>query len=469
MPSVTLRHHSDLKSEMKPLLRLAAPIAFSQMANTFMQIVDTFFVGKLGPESLGGVSLGSGLFAILMVIAIGVLLGLDYRISHAYGARKYEDCQKFLVQGFYLAVGLALPLIAILLVLSGHFANFGIGPGVSAQAGAYLRTLSFSMLPFLLFAACRQYLQATGTAGPILAIYIIANLTNAFGNWLFIFGHWGFPQMGVAGSGMATTISRTLMFLFILGYTLWRNHRLDFSLRRAGLRFHRAMVKDLLVLGLPASGQLVLEVGAFVVSSFLIGRLGSVPLAAHQIVLQIASFAFMMPMGISAAAAVVVGQAIGAKQPARAVRQGWLAIGLGGSVMACFAILLFSFNHLILGAFSQTPEVIEIARTLLVFAISFQIFDGIQVVATGALRGAANTRASMLANLFGHWGVGLPIGALLCFKFHWGAPGIWCGLVIGLGTVSATLLKVWSGQTKRILEGTVHSASLTEGSTAVSI
>jgi MATE family multidrug resistance protein len=459
----------SLKSELKPLVRLAAPIAFSQMANTFMQIVDTFFVGKLGPEALGGVALGSGLFAVLMVIAIGVLLGLDYRISHAYGARKFEDCQKFLVQGFYLAVGLAIPLIAISLSLTNHFTNFGIAPAIAAKSGEYMWTLSFSMLPFLLFAACRQYLVATGTAGPIFVVYIIANLTNALGNWLFIFGHWGFPQMGVAGSGIATTISRTLMFLMILGYTLWRNHRMDFSLRRAGMKFHRAMVRDLLVLGLPASGQLLLEVGVFVTASFLVARLGAIPIAAHQIVLQIASFTFMMTMGISAAAAVVVGQAIGAKQPERAVRQGWLAIGLAATLMTFSSIILFAFSRVILGAFTQTEEVLHIARNLLLLAGLFQVFDGIQVVATGVLRGAANTRSSMFANLFGHWMVGLPIGAFLCFKLHWGAPGIWCGLVIGLATVSAILLKIWKGQIALIMKGAVHPHPVAEAEPVISV
>jgi MATE family multidrug resistance protein len=460
---------SSLKSELKPLLRLAAPIAFSQMANAFMQIVDIFFVGKLGPEALGGVSLGSGLFAFVMVIGIGVLLGLDYRISHAYGAKKYDECQKFLVQGFYLAVGFAIPLIAISLLLTSHFTSFGIGPAIATKSGEYMWTLSFSMLPFLLFTTCRQYLQATGTAGPILAIYIIANLANAFGNWLLIFGHWGFPQMGVAGAGAATTFARTLMFLMILGYTFWRNHRLDFSLRRAGMRFHRVMVRDLLLFGLPASGQLLLEIGVFVASSFLIGRLGAIPLAAHQIVINIANFTFMMTMGISAAAAVVVGQAIGAKQHARAVREGWLAIGLAATLMAGSSIILLTFNRLILGSFTQDPEVLRIARNLLLLAGLFQVFDGIQVVATGALRGAANTRSSMYANLFGHWMVGLPIGAFLCFKLHWGASGIWCGLVIGLATVSVILLNVWKGQIALIMKGSVHPHPVVEAAPVISV
>jgi MATE family multidrug resistance protein len=444
---------AGLWTDLKPLICLAAPIAFSQMANTFMQIVDTFFVGKLGPEALGGVSLGSGLFAILMMIAIGVLLGLDYRISHAFGARKYEDCVKYLVQGFYLAVLLAVPLTVILYLLSDHFQIFGIGAAVAWQAGAYLKTLCISLLPFLLFASCRQYLQATGSATPILVVYIFANVMNAFGNWLFIFGNWGMPRMGVAGSGFATTISRTVMFLLILGCTLWRNHRLGLSFRRAGLKFRKQMIQSLLNLGLPASGQLLLEVGVFVASSFLIGRLGSVPLAAHQIVLQIASFTFMMPMGISAAAAVVVGQALGAGDPRKSIRLGWISIGLGGSVMAFFALILFVFNHAILGAFTQAGGVIEISKHLLLLATFFQIFDGIQVVATGALRGAANTHASMIANLFGHWIIGLPIGIWLCFGLNWGAPGIWTGLVVGLGVVSALLMGVWKKQTRLILEG----------------
>jgi MATE family multidrug resistance protein len=441
---------SNTRSSMRPLIALATPIAFSHMANAFMQLVDTYFVGKISPEALGGVSLGSGIFSILMMVGIGVLLGLDYRISHAYGAKKYDDCQKYLVHGFYLAVFFALPLIAILYGVSYHFQDLGIQAAVAVQAGDYTRTLAISMLPFLLFSACRQYLQATGTAGPILAIYIFANFINALGNWVFIEGHWGVPAMGVAGSGVSTTVARTLMFAMILGYTLWRNHRLDFSMRRAGLKFEQAIAKHLLGLGLPASGQLILEIGVFVAATFLIGRLGPIALAAHQIVLQIAGFTFMMPMGISAAAAVVVGQQLGAGSPKNAIRQGWLAIGLGAVIMAVSAITLFAFNHIILGIFTSSEEVLTIARNLLLLATFFQIFDGIQVVAIGTLRGAASTRASMISNLVGHWFIGLPIGAFLCFKMGWGAAGIWTGLTTGLAVVSVVLLVVWKKKTTEL-------------------
>jgi MATE family multidrug resistance protein len=441
---------SNTRSSMRPLIALATPIAFSHMANAFMQLVDTYFVGKISPEALGGVSLGSGIFSILMMVGIGVLLGLDYRISHAYGAKKYDDCQKYLVHGFYLAVFFALPLIAILYGVSYHFQDLGIQAAVAVQAGDYTRTLAISMLPFLLFSACRQYLQATGTAGPILAIYIFANFINALGNWVFIEGHWGVPAMGVAGSGVSTTVARTLMFAMILGYTLWRNRRLDFSMRRAGLKFEQAIAKHLLGLGLPASGQLILEIGVFVAATFLIGRLGPIALAAHQIVLQIAGFTFMMPMGISAAAAVVVGQQLGAGSPKNAIRQGWLAIGLGAVIMAVSAITLFAFNHIILGIFTSSEEVLTIARNLLLLATFFQIFDGIQVVAIGTLRGAASTRASMISNLVGHWFIGLPIGAFLCFKMGWGAAGIWTGLTTGLAVVSVVLLVVWKKKTTEL-------------------
>jgi MATE family multidrug resistance protein len=441
---------SNTRSSMGPLLALATPIAFSHMANAFMQLVDTYFVGKISPEALGGVSLGSGIFSILMMVGIGVLLGLDYRISHAYGAKKYDDCQQYLVHGFYLAVFFAIPLIAILFGISYHFQDLGIQAAIAEQAGDYTRTLAVSMLPFLLFSACRQYLQATGTAGPILAIYIIANLLNALGNWVFISGHWGMPAMGVAGAGISTTVARTLMFAMVLGYTLWRNHRLDFSMRRAGLKYRHAIAKHLLGLGLPASGQLILEIGVFVAATFLIGRLGPLALAAHQIVLQIAGFTFMMPMGISAAAAVVVGQQLGAGSPKNAIRQGWLAIGLGAAIMAVSAITLFTFNHFILGIFTSSEEVLVIARNLLLLATFFQIFDGIQVVAIGSLRGAASTRASMISNLIGHWFIGLPIGAFLCFKLGWGAAGIWTGLTTGLAVVSVVLLIVWKKKTTEL-------------------
>jgi MATE family multidrug resistance protein len=451
-------------SELKPLLRLAAPIAFSHMANYFMQIVDTFFVGRLGAVALGGVSLGSGLFAIIMMVAVGILLGLDYRVSHAYGAKRYDECSRLLVHGFYLALILSVPMIVFLQFSAHHFEAFGIAPDLAAQAGSYLKTLSFSLLPFLMFTACRQYLQATGTAGPILIVFLVANLLNAFGNWVFVFGHLGVPAMGVAGSGIATTISRTVMLIALFVYTMVRNRKMNFSIRKAGMRFQRKLVGDLLSLGLPASGQLVLEVGVFVTCTFMIGRLGAIPLAAHQIVLQIASFTFMMPLGISAASAVIVGQALGAHQPHRAVRLGWSAIALGGIVMAVFALVMLFLSSQLLGAFTHEQSVISIAKQLLLMAAFFQIFDGVQVVATGTLRGAGNTRASMLANLFGHWVVGLPIGLTLCFVLHWNALGIWAGLIIGLGTVAVILMTVWNRISPNLVPQTVPpSVSLAQG------
>jgi len=429
--------------ELKPVIRLAAPIAFAHMANYFMQIVDTFFVGKLGAVCLGGVALGSGLFAIVMMIAVGIMLGLDYHVSHAFGAKKYDECNRLLTHGFYLAVMLAIPMTIFLQFCAGHFGMFGIAPDIGAQAGAYLKMLSLSLLPFLLFTACRQYLQATGTAGPILIVFLCANVLNAFGNWVFIYGHLGFPAMGVAGSGIATTISRTLMLVALFCYTMARNRKMKFSLREAGLGFQRHLVRNLLSLGIPASGQLLLEVGVFVTATFMIGRLGAVQLAAHQIVLQIASFTFMMAMGISAASAVIVGQALGAHQPARAVRQGWMGIALGTGVMAFFGITMFFCATPILRSFTHEDSVIAIARQLILMAAFFQIFDGAQVVATGTLRGAGNTRASLIANLIGHWFIGLPIGLVLCFKLHWNALGIWVGLVIGLASVAGILTSVW--------------------------
>jgi MATE family multidrug resistance protein len=437
--------------EMKPLISLAAPIAFSHMANMLMQIVDTFFVGRLGPEAIGGVSLGSGLFAIVMMVAVGLLLGLDYSVSIAFGGKKYDECHNLLIQGFYLSLILALPLIGVLEFSAHHFEYFGIAPNLAHLAGDYLKALAFSLLPFLLFTACRQYLQATGTAGPILAIFIAANLINALGNWTFIFGHLGFRAMGVAGAGLATNISRWLMLLALVLYTLHRNKKMNFSMRRVGLRLHSKIIRELVGLGIPASGQLLLEVGVFVTCTFMIGRLGAIPLAAHQIVLQIASLTFMVPLGISAASAVVVGQSLGASHPERAVRLGNYAIILSGCIMAIFGTTLFIFGRPIIGAFTQDASVVVIARQLLLVAAFFQIFDGIQVTATGSLRGAGTTRASLLANLFGHWAIGLPIGLTLCFLLHWNAVGMWVGLITGLATVAVALLFVWKNKTRELL------------------
>lgn len=435
---------TDLKmAELNHLLRLALPVSLSLFAGLLMQVVDTLFVGRLGPVAIGGVSLGGAVFSTFMVVGLGLLTGLDYLVSHAFGAKRFEECHRYLIQALYIALAASVVFTLVMFSAGGMFRAFGIEDGVARQATTYMKIVALSLAPFLLFVAVRQYLQAFGDAMAVLVILLIANIFNAFGNWILIFGHWGFPRMEVAGSAVATLLGRILMLVLIVVYVLWRDAKFNLGLRSVSLRFARGTTVELLRLGGAGAAQMLFEVGVFSTATMLAGRLGAIPLAAHQLVLQLASTSFMIPLGLSSATAVRVGQALGAGNRNLAVRIGWLSLGFG----VCFAILMagimFLSSKTLLGVFTTDVAVIELGKKLLLVAALFQVSDGLQVIGTGALRGIGNTKTSMFANLCGHWFLGLPIGALLCFGLGWGAIGLWIGLSLGLTAVAAVLVYVW--------------------------
>lgn len=432
-----------LRAEIGPMFALAWPVAAAELGWMAMGLVDTMLVGRVGAEAIGAVSIGSHLFFAVAITGMGMLLGLDYLVATAHGAGHPEDGRRALVQGLYLAVAVSAALTAVLLVLEANLHHLGLQPGVATAAAPYLRTLNWSLLPLLLFAALRRYLQAIGRVRPVMVALVSANLINAAVGWLLVFGHWGAPALGAVGTGWATLASRVYM-LAVLIAVVWRLERE----RRAGAPLHLAPDLPLLArlarLGLPAATQMLLECGVFATATVLVGSLTANALAAHQIALSAAAFAFMVPLGVSAAAAVRVGHAIGRHQPAAARRAGWTALLLGTAFMASSAAVFVAAPRAVLRVFTDVPEVIATGVTLLAVAAAFQLFDGLQVVATGALRGIGDTRTPMLANLAGHWLLGLPIGAALCFRAGWGVAGLWIGLCVGLVAVALTLISVWA-------------------------
>jgi MATE family multidrug resistance protein len=325
----------------------------------------------------------------------------------------------------------------------------GLTPQVAALTGPYARALLWSAVPLLLFMAFRQYLQGMNRVRAITFALVSANLVNVAANWVFIFGNLGMPAYGVEGAGWASCASRVYMCVALGAYLLWDAHKRHTGLFQTSLALDWARLGKLASLGLPAATQRGLEIGVFALATMLIGNLDAESLAAHQVALNAASVTFMVPLGISSAAAVRVGQALGRRDPEWAHLSGWTALGLGGAFMAFAGLCFFAFPEAIVRAFSADAVVIAIGVKLLYIAALFQLFDGFQVVATGALRGAGDTRTPMLVNLIGHWALGLPIGWWLCFRWNWGAPGIWAGLSIGLIFVGAVLAYFWSTRLER--------------------
>lgn len=427
------------------MLRLAAPLALTELGWLAMAFVDTVMVGRL-PDSataIGAVSLGSTLFYTIGIFGSGIMLGMDTLVAQAYGAGRLEECHRTMWNSLYLACALSPVLMLSMLAFLPLFPSFGLSPALVAETVPFLKALVWSTLPLALYFALRRYLQAMHIVKPVVFALVSANLVNLLGNWVLVYGHLGARAFGVAGSGWSTCVSRTYMVAVLALAAVYYDRKRSSGLWSASRRLELQRIRQLLRLGLPAALQLLLEIGAFATATFLIGKLGAVQLAGHQIALNVASFTYMVPLGICSAAAVRVGHAMGARDAHAAARAGWMAIFFGALFMSCSGLMLFLFARPIARIYTPEIDVIKSGATLLLVAAVFQLFDGLQVVATGALRGAGNTRIAMLANLVGYWIIGLPLGAFLCFKLKMGAVGMWLGLCLALVLIGSALVGVW--------------------------
>jgi multidrug resistance protein, MATE family len=434
-----------LREELRPMVRLAGPIVLAELGWMGMPIVDTMMVGRLpySADAIGAVSLGGILFYAIGIFGTGLMLGLDTLVSHSFGAGDVADCHHSLINSVYLAIATAPVLMGLVWWLSSYLGRFGVAHDVLQYAIPYVHVLNWSMFPLFLYFALRRYLQGMNRVAPVMFALVSANLVNLFGNWVLIYGHLGFRALGPTGSGWATCISRIYMSAVLLISIYFYERRYRTGLHAAEVRPDFAKVWRLVKLGVPAAAQMTVEVGVFAVATSLIGRLGAVPLASHQIALNTASVTYMVPLGIGSAAAVRVGQALGRKDPAGARHAGWTGIVLGASFMGCMAILFWTVPRLIVRIFTPDVAIIGAATSLLFIAAFFQLFDGIQSVVTGALRGAGDTRTPFLCHLVAYWLIGLPLGYHLCFAVGWGAPGLWTGLSLALILIGVALLLFW--------------------------
>ncbi len=425
------------------MLGLALPVVFAEIGWVAMGIVDTLMVGRLGAEAIGAVGIGSSVFMGVCVFAMGMLLGLDTLVSQSFGAGRLEECHRWLLHGVVLSLVLTVPVTGVLFLLLASLDRWGIDPTVLPLTRAYLETVTWSLLPLLLYASFRRYLQATGSVRPVMVALIIANAINVVANWILIFGKLGAPEMGVEGSAWATVLSRIVMAIWLLAAIVSRERGRTPGLFETTARIDPAWLARLWRLGFPAAMQITLEVGVFATATALAGRLPPAALAAHQIALNIASLTFMVPYGISSAGAVRVGHAIGRRDPLGAVHAGWTALLFGATFMTVAAVVFLTLGRAIVSAFTPDLSVVRVGVSLLAIASVFQLFDGFQGVATGILRGAGDTRTPMLWNLAGHWFVGLPLGYALCFPLERGVVGLWWGLSLGLIICGVALVVVW--------------------------
>jgi MATE family multidrug resistance protein len=432
-----------MKQEVTLMMRLALPVVLAEIGWFAMSIVDTVMVGPLGPAAIGAVGTGGILFMTLMVFGIGTLSALDTFVSQNFGAGRIDECHRWLFAGLQLSLVLSVGLMIVAVVGVAWLPAFGFHPDLLPQLERYTKHLVWSTPPLLAYVVFRRYLQAMNLARPVMIALVFANLMNVFVNWVLIFGNLGMPAMGVVGAAYATVASRIVLAISLFGVIVYRERGTPSGLHDVPLQWEWRRVWQVFQLGWPAALQITLEVGVFAAASALAGRIGPLAAAANQVVLNIAGFIFMIPLGIGSAAAVRVGHAVGRRDATGVRRAGWAALGLASVVMTGSAVLMFVMPGAMIRVYSSDPTVIEVGIVLLFICSVFQLFDGLQTVATGALRGLGDTQTAMVFNLIGHWLIGLPIGYWLCFSKGWGVAGLWTGLSVGLILIGASLLLAW--------------------------
>ncbi|UVK39330.1 MATE family efflux transporter [Mesorhizobium sp. AR10] len=438
------------RQEIRATLALAWPMVLTNLGQTAMTATDVMMMGRVGPDTLASGALGANLYFMPLIFGLGLMLATSPMMATELGRRRHSvrDLRRTVRQGLWLAILICIPIWFVLWHGEAILLAMGQEPGLARQAGIYLRWLEWAVLPFYGYIVLRSFISALERPGWALVIVFVAVACNVFFNWVFMFGNLGISPMGIAGSGLATTLSSMLMFVGLAAVVM-----LEKNFRRYRLfgRFWRAdwpRFKGLLRLGMPIAGILAFEVTIFNAAAFLMGLIDADSLAAHAIAIQIASISFMVPLGLNQAVTVRVGLAHGAGNPEGVSRAGWTAFVMGVSFMALMGLGMILWPHLLISAFIDlgnpaNARVIGLAVSFLAFAALFQIFDGAQAVAAGMLRGLHDTKVPMIYAAIGYWGVGLPLGVLLAFHFGFNGVGIWIGLSSGLAVVAALLLARW--------------------------
>lgn len=440
-----LPFHSALVAEFRALLPIALPLAAANLANMAMGLTNAVIVGYLGGAALSAAGLGGALYFTIGITCQSVLTAVAPLAARAIGGRNHRVGGEIAAAGLVLAAALAVPIIALLSVLDRLLAAIGYDPTLAAEIGRYLEAIRWGVPGFLASGVLRALLAAAARARIVMLVLIAAVPANAVLNWLLVFGHLGLPALGIAGSGWSTAIVQSLMSLVLAAVLLIVPRRTPIRLGRHLLRH----LRDILALGLPIGGIIALETGVFLTTGVLIGLLGADALGAHQLVINFASLCFMVPLGIGQAATVRVAFELGSGRPAQAGRAAFVALALGAAVMVVAALAIWTAPLAICRLYLDTDdpanrELVAIALQLLAIAGLFQMADGVQAIAAGALRGYHDTTVPMVLAAIGYWGIGFAGGWALAFPLGHGAVGLWWGLALGLLVVASLLtLRVW--------------------------
>ena len=424
--------------DVRALVRLAVPIVAMQVGMMLMSVVDTIFVGHVSARELAAAALG-GLYTIgLFNFCLGVVWAVDPLVSQALGARDPAAAALGVQRGLVLAAVMGVVATVLCVPAEWVYRALREPPDVIPRAVSFVHISAPSLVPMLLFVALRQSLVAMKRTSALVAVVVLSNLLNAGLDWVLVFGHWGLPAMGAPGSALATTITRFLGLFALLVIA-----------RRALEPMLRPWRKEALALGpllrtfqigLPIGAQNSVEFTTFAAISVFAGWFGAEAVSGHQVAINLASLMFMVPLGIGSASSVLVGHAIGEQDMAHARRVAASALAVGAGYMALSACVLLALPGMFASAYTSVPGVVAVAALLIPIAGVFQVFDGLQVVSAGVLRGAGDTRAPLVSNVLGFWLVGMPVSLWLGFKGGLGVVGLWWGFVAGLAVVAAFLV-----------------------------
>jgi MATE family multidrug resistance protein len=438
-------------AEARRILALSLPMIAVQVGNMTMGVVDALIVGRAGTHALAGMALGHVWLWGTLMIANGVVMGVDPLMSQAHGAREPGTVALAFQRGVVFAAAVSIPLSALWLLTEPALAALGQDPTLARDAGRFVAVQAPTAAAFLIFAVNRQYLGARSIGVPIVLVVLLANVFNAVLCWGFVFGHLGLPTLGLLGAGISQGAARLFM-----GVVLWAV-TFGFGLHReAWIPWSRASIDlgalgRIAVLGAPLGLQFGLEAWAFQITALLAGKLGKDSLAANTIVINLAALSFMVPLGLSLGASIRIGHLIGSGEPLAARRSAIVSLALGAGVMSISAAAFLVFRGELPRLYGATPEVCSIATSVFPIAAAFQLFDGTQVVGAAILRGMGRTRPAALLNLVGYYALALPLGWVLAFPLGGGLRGLWWGLVLGLGVVALGVLPL--AARRRAFEG----------------
>jgi len=425
--------------EARGTMLLAIPIVIGQVSQMLMGVTDSVMIGRVGTVPLAASAFGGGVFNIFFIVGVGLLAPVAIFASRSRGAGRHDEAGEYLRHGLLLAAAAGLLEIAAIVYLGFRLEWFHQPPEVLAAVNPFFLLIGVSLLPVLMYLALRQFAESMGRPWVPVLVIMSGVLLNILLNWVFIYGHCGAPRLGLTGAGISTLISRTMGSVVIFAWL-----RYDPAMRSAWPRHWFAplsllRMRQMLAVGLPTAGCLLFEGGAFAAATVMMGWLGAVPLAAHQIALSCAAMTFMVALGVSMAVGMRTSAAVGAGEHAR-LRPIWLGGTAMGLAFTLGSTLLFLFfGKEIASAFISDPKVIPVATLLLGVAAVFQIFDGGQVIHSAALRGLTDVKVPALITFVAYWIIALPMGYLLGIRGSFGAAGIWSGLAAGLAVAAVVL------------------------------